>query len=135
MITDRVKLLNLKSAHMLMLALAASFIAARATPGAEAVLDDDERPSAAATLPLKLAYKGREANAAWRKEAEARIERSRKADLSLTVTDAAGQPLPDAELSIKLKRHSFGWGAATRLPIILEKKPAKPAPGTPVFDK
>src|SRR5215216_180336 len=102
MITDRCKPLTFKSARMLMLALVAFFLVPRTTPGAEAVLDDDDRPSVAATLPLKLDYKGREANAPWRKEAEARIERSRKADLSLTVTDAAGQPLPDAELSIKL---------------------------------
>ena len=101
---------------------------------ADAVLED-EGPSATSTLPLKLDYQGREANAPWRTEAESRIDRFRKADLAIVVTDNAGRPLPDANLSVKLKQHAFGWGAATRLPLILDKKPAKAVPATPLFEK
>ena len=48
----------------------------------------------------------------WRKEALARIERIRKADLTVTVTDAAGKPLVGADVAVKMTRHAFGFGAA-----------------------
>lgn len=48
----------------------------------------------------------------WRADADARIERLRKGDFSLTVLDAAGQPVPGARLEYQLKRHAFLFGMA-----------------------
>lgn len=49
---------------------------------------------------------------AWRKAALERIERVRKADLTVTVTDAAGKPVAGAAVTVKMRRHAFGFGAA-----------------------
>jgi endo-1,4-beta-xylanase len=62
--------------------------------------------------PIRRSYPGREPDAAWRKAALERIEQQRKADLSLTLTDAKDQPLPDTELKLVLRRHEFGFGSA-----------------------
>lgn len=64
-------------------------------------------------LPRKVqTYEGRELDAAWRKEAFERIEKIRKSDLSVQVTDEAGKPVTDAQVSVKMKRHLFGFGSA-----------------------
>ena len=64
-------------------------------------------------LPLTSAtYEGREPDAAWRKAALARIEKIRKADLVVKVVDEAGQPVPDAEVQVKMTRHAFAFGTA-----------------------
>ncbi len=60
-------------------------------------------------------YAGMEPDAPWRKAAAARIEKYRKADLKIEVTDESGRPLPDAQVHVKLKRHAFGFGAAISL--------------------
>jgi endo-1,4-beta-xylanase len=60
----------------------------------------------------RVTYEGREANAPWREAALARIEANRKGTLQLSIVDAAGQPIPDAEVHAELKRHAFGFGAA-----------------------
>jgi GH35 family endo-1,4-beta-xylanase len=57
-------------------------------------------------------YEGHEADAAWRQPALDRIERLRKADLTVTVTDAAGQPVPGATVRVRQQRHAFGFGTA-----------------------
>ncbi len=57
-------------------------------------------------------YRGRAADAPWRAEAAERIERLRKADLALRVTDAAGQPVPDADVTVRMTRHGFLFGTA-----------------------
>ncbi len=59
-----------------------------------------------------LSYEGREPDAAWRKEAFARIEKLRKGTLKIEVVDAAGKPVPDAKVHAVLKRHAFGFGSA-----------------------
>ena len=46
----------------------------------------------------------------WRREAEKRIEKYRKADIKVKVTDASGAPLPSAEVSLKLIKHKFIFG-------------------------
>lgn len=64
-----------------------------------------------ATLPRStIIYKGREKDAAWRVEALARIEKIRKGDLTVTVVDAAGQPVSDATVHVAMQRHAFGFG-------------------------
>lgn len=61
---------------------------------------------------IKRTYPGREADAPWRKEALERIEKHRKAELSLTLTGSDGLPLPSTEVKLRLRRHEFGFGSA-----------------------
>lgn len=68
-----------------------------------------------ASLPpstLHITYAGRDANAPWRAEAEARIEKHRKAELAVRVVDADGRPLPNAEVHARLVRHDFRFSTA-----------------------
>jgi endo-1,4-beta-xylanase len=118
----------------LLLFLAIPAVSAAERPAAADGLDEEDRPSAVAA-PLKLDYPGRQPDASWRKEAEARIEKNRKADLNIVVTDASGAPLANADVSAKLKQHAFRWGAAARLPFFVEKPPVKGRPATPTPDK
>jgi hypothetical protein len=57
-------------------------------------------------------YEGRKPDAPWRKAALERIERIRKADLTVRVVDAAGQPVPDATVKVDMTRHAFKWGTS-----------------------
>ncbi len=57
-------------------------------------------------------YEGREKDAAWRREAEQRIERIRKANLTVKVVDAAGAPVEGAKVEVKMRRLAFGFGSA-----------------------
>lgn len=62
--------------------------------------------------PIQRTYPGREPDAPWRKAALDRIEKHRKADLTLTLNDTAGKPLADTEVTLSLRRHQFGFGSA-----------------------
>jgi GH35 family endo-1,4-beta-xylanase len=57
-------------------------------------------------------YAGRAPDALWRKEALDRIAKLRTAALTVKVTDAAGQPVPAAQVSLKQTRSAFGFGTA-----------------------
>ncbi|MGC9469590.1 MAG: endo-1,4-beta-xylanase [Anaerolineae bacterium] len=59
-----------------------------------------------------ISYAGRESDAAWRAEAEARIEEVRKGDLTIRVQDAAGNPIDGAEIAVEMTRHAYGFGSA-----------------------
>jgi endo-1,4-beta-xylanase len=59
-----------------------------------------------------IGYRGREPGAAWRKAAEARIEKVRKGNLTVLVKDAAGKPVPGAQVAVRMKKHAFLWGTA-----------------------
>jgi endo-1,4-beta-xylanase len=59
-----------------------------------------------------LWYDGHEPDAAWRKEAAARIEKIRKGDLRIVVTGEDGKPVAGAKVAVRMKRHSFGFGTA-----------------------
>jgi endo-1,4-beta-xylanase len=59
-----------------------------------------------------LSYAGREPGAAWRREAEARIEQVRTGDLAVTVVDAAGRSVPGAAVAVRMTRSAFGFGSA-----------------------
>jgi endo-1,4-beta-xylanase len=66
-----------------------------------------------ARLPrTRLRYEGQAAAAAWRVEAQQRIEKHRKADLVVTVLDADGKPAEGARVQVTMTRHAFGWGSA-----------------------
>ncbi len=57
-----------------------------------------------------VVYEGMEPDAAWRAEAEARIEQHRKSDIQVKVTDGEGKVVDNANISIKMKKHDFGFG-------------------------
>ncbi len=65
------------------------------------------------SLPVtRTTYDGRAADAPWRAAAAARIDRHRKADLTIVVTDADGAPLPGVTVEVTMTRHAFGFGVA-----------------------
>lgn len=66
-------------------------------------------------------YRGQEPDALWRIEADKRIEQHRKGDLELTVLDSSGNPIAEAEVEIRMKRHAFGWGSAVTADRILQQ--------------
>jgi len=57
-----------------------------------------------------VTYRGRQADAPWRRDAEQRIESLRKAPLVVHITDAAGQPLAGANVQIRMQRYAFAFG-------------------------
>jgi endo-1,4-beta-xylanase len=64
-------------------------------------------------LPITIpSYPGREADAAWRAAAAARIEALRKADLRVVVRDGSGAPVAGAMVAVRQQRHAFGFGSA-----------------------
>lgn len=71
------------------------------------------RSQALASLPrTRFSYAGREPGAPWRQAALDRIERIRKGDISLQVTDAKGRPVKGAAVRITQTRSAFQWGTA-----------------------
>ena len=63
-------------------------------------------------LPVtRLTYPGMEPDAPWRQAAHERIEKHRKAELKIDVR-GAGRPITNAEVRVRLLRHSFGFGTA-----------------------
>jgi GH35 family endo-1,4-beta-xylanase len=69
----------------------------------------------------RATYPGQAADAPWRAAAAARIERHRKADFAVNVTDAAGRPVAGATVAVAMKRHAFGWGSAVTAKNILRQ--------------
>lgn len=59
----------------------------------------------------RVTYPGMEPNAPWRKEAAARIDRYRKADLTVNVRDGRGRPVSGAEVRVRMKRHAYEFGS------------------------
>ncbi|HXI18191.1 MAG TPA: endo-1,4-beta-xylanase, partial [Chloroflexota bacterium] len=71
------------------------------------------RSASVQNLPrTRVTYAGREPGAAWRHEAQARIEALRKADLSVVVIDSGGHRVSGAAVSVTQRRHAFGFGSA-----------------------
>ena len=80
-----------------------------------------------AALPeSKVTYEGREADAAWRKEAQERIEKIRKGDLVIEVVDADGKPVKDASVKLDMQRHAFQFGTAVDASILGATQEALP---------
>jgi len=48
----------------------------------------------------------------WLLNANSRIEQHRKADLTVKVVDGLGNPVPNADVHVEMKRHHFGFGTA-----------------------
>lgn len=73
-----------------------------------------------AELPVtRLSYGGMEPDAPWRAAAQARIEKHRKADLTIQVLDRSGKRVPGAQVSVKLLRHTFGFGTCVPAKLLL----------------
>jgi GH35 family endo-1,4-beta-xylanase len=70
-----------------------------------------------------VSYAGRGEDAAWRNEALARIEKIRKGDLTVTVTDASGKALADASVHVKLTKPAFGFGSCVTTEMLLDQSP------------
>ncbi len=76
-----------------------------------------------ADLPrLPPTYAGMAPDAPWRAEAMARIERIRKGNLTVQVTDTRGRPLKDVKIRVELARHAFRFGSAVRLYAIADRE-------------
>lgn len=58
-----------------------------------------------------MEYGGQSGDAAWRQEARERIEKIRKGDFSLRLTDAAGRPLANRRIRLKLAAHDYRFGS------------------------
>lgn len=61
-----------------------------------------------------FSYMGREAGAAWRREALQRIEEIRTSPLTVRVTDAKGKPVKGAKVEVALQQSEFVWGTAVK---------------------
>ncbi|MHA4845066.1 endo-1,4-beta-xylanase [Flavitalea antarctica] len=67
-----------------------------------------------ADLPrTRIRYDGDAPDAPWRKTAAANIDKYRKGNLIIKVLDAKGKPVPNARVSVRMKRHAYSWGTAT----------------------
>lgn len=63
-------------------------------------------------------YRGRAADAVWRKEALERIEKIRKGELAVQVVDARGKPVANADVTIAMQQHAFGFGNAVNSEVL-----------------
>ncbi len=79
--------------------------------------------SASALPRTRFNYAGREPDAAWRKEALARIEQIRKGDFAIRVLDAAGKPVAGATVKISQQKSAFQWGTALQMARIVHDSP------------
>ena len=69
-----------------------------------------------ASLPrTRSSYAGREAGAAWRTAALARIEQVRKGDFAVAVVDAQGRPVPGAVVRVEQRKSAFQFGSALQM--------------------
>ncbi|TWU66588.1 Endo-1,4-beta-xylanase Z precursor [Crateriforma conspicua] len=60
----------------------------------------------------KFTYPGRDDDAQWRTQALQRIDRIRKADMTIRVIDTDGNPVAGQKVRIRQQRHSFPFGSA-----------------------
>lgn len=69
-----------------------------------------------ASLPrTRSSYVGREAGAAWRTAALARIEQLRKGDFTVAVVDAEGRPVRGASVRVEQRKAAFQFGSALQM--------------------
>lgn len=69
--------------------------------------------AALADMPaVTVNYRGRSEDAQWRKDALARIEKIRKSDFEVVVTDESGAPVSGAQVDVRQTKSAFGFGTA-----------------------
>lgn len=71
----------------------------------------------------RFTYAGREPDAAWRREALARIEQVRKSGFLIEVRDAAGAPVPGARVRVEQTRSLFHFGSALQFARLVQDSP------------
>lgn len=71
----------------------------------------------------RFTYRGREKGAAWRQAALERITKYRTAPIAVSVIDAAGKPVPDARVEVRLKRPAFLWATSVDSGFLLADSP------------
>jgi endo-1,4-beta-xylanase len=64
-------------------------------------------------------YGGRELDAPWRAQANARIETIRKSDFTVTIKDQNGSPVANASVDIKFKRHAYQFGSVISAGVLM----------------
>lgn len=75
-----------------------------------------------ADLPnTKQSYGGREEDAPWRSEAQARIEEHRKGSFSLTLQTSDGQNINNIDIAIKMIKHAYHFGSAISTVQLMEE--------------
>ena len=67
-----------------------------------------------------VTYEGRDPRAPWREAAGERIRRHRMAPYRVRVVDAAGQPVPGAEVRVRMTRHAYEFGMAFPAPLAVK---------------
>jgi GH35 family endo-1,4-beta-xylanase len=72
----------------------------------------------AGQAPAASTYEGREADAPWSKAADARIEKYRKGDLKVVVKDKNGKPVANADVTVKMRKHAYGFGTCVSGPVL-----------------
>src|SRR4051794_13655896 len=55
----------------------------------------------------------------WRAAAEARIERIRKADITVRVVDRDGMPISNADVTVRMTRHAFPFGTCVNAGLLV----------------
>ena len=60
---------------------------------------------------MPITYRGIEPDAVWRKEAWMRHEQHRNSDVTIVVTDAQGNAVPNAQVSLEQTRLAYIWSA------------------------
>jgi endo-1,4-beta-xylanase len=68
-----------------------------------------------------IGYLGQAQNAAWRKAAEERIDKIRKANISVVVKDRDGRVIPSANVKVRMLKHKFGFGSAVAASGIMDQ--------------
>jgi GH35 family endo-1,4-beta-xylanase len=80
----------------------------------------------ATSLPFTANWGGRGLDAAWRAQANTRIDQYRKGNLTVNVVDRTGRPVPGAQVRVKQTRNDFEFGTAVASQFITEDKPESP---------
>jgi endo-1,4-beta-xylanase len=91
--------------------------------GGVQILHYGTRVAPAALPRTRFTYAGREPDAAWRREALARIEQIRKSAFLIEVRDAAGQPAAGATVRIEQRRSAFQFGTALQFARLVQDSP------------
>lgn len=61
---------------------------------------------------MPITYAGMEEDAPWRADAEERIEKFRMGNVQVKLVDANNNPVAEADVTLQMKQHKFGFGSA-----------------------
>ena len=72
---------------------------------------------------MEAGYQGREPDAPWRQDADARIAKYRTAPLIVRVLDPHGNTIQQADVRIRMRRHAFGFGSTFHVRLVDDISP------------